>query len=209
LRPQRFAGYDTPAEQGPYAVTAATPLALGSPIVYGRLANLSGNITSNTGAFPSATDVSLSFTGYDHAGQYYTGSTLVTGGLGAYTLTGIPLSSADVTVDTFVPGFGYSVPRSVHLSGTTAGATLSQDWTFEAMGSVSGYVTLENGTPAPRSHLTVYVNGDGGSTYYACIYYDTPYDSSECYSDPLTGAFSVQVMAGSATVSVTTPLPTA
>jgi len=75
------------------------------------------------------------------------------------------------------------------------------------MATISGRVLNEDGTVPVRAHLAVSVQGLGGSNYSPCSYYETPYDAAECYTDPTTGAFSLTVMAGTTTLTVTTQKP--
>ena len=131
----------------------------------------------------------------------------MTGGLGTYSLE-VPVgNSVTLTIDDFIPGFGYADPRSATFYSLAANAIVIQDFNFHQMGTITGHVLNQDGTATEEPvHLHVAVSGIGGSSYNACTTYDWPYDFSYCYTDPTTGAYSIDVMSGTATVSIDTVL---
>ena len=201
VTPQPFAHYQTPGqfyENVPFGGTHTV-----APLTYRRNAVITGTIDSDTGSLPQ--DVVISWYGYTPSG-YTSGNTTVSGGVGSYSIE-VPTNYVSVWSDTFEAGFGYSDNGSggyqrYYGSPAPDATTTGADFHFHSMGTITGAFTKPDGTGGgQRAHFYVYVQPANGRPYYACSTYDDyQYDPAYCYSDPATGAFSIQVMAGTATI---------
>ena len=223
LQPQLLSGYTTPFN-GSSTVAAGTPTANPRPFIYTRDATLTGGVYSDTGGLPSVT---VQFQGYDRASHGYTSSAVIAAvpvpspapaPPGPYligTFSFLVPAGAGSSVQlgflygaNFADGYGFAIPSSYSDDALAPGGSRIHNFTFHPYGTVTGHV-LKPGAAGPGQpiHMHVDVIDANGQSHTFCTGYDVTTDPTYCYADPTTGAYSINVMAGTANVYSDTAVP--